>query len=53
MSGHIRGLLALPQGLIEQLGEEKMRQFAGLMHEVAESFRTYQRRSAGKDETGK
>ena len=41
-------LLALPQGLIEQLGEEKMRQFAGLMHEVAEKFPDISEEVAGK-----
>ena len=42
-------LLALPQGLIEQLGEEKMRQLAGLMHEVAEKFPDISEEVAGKE----
>ena len=31
-------LLALPQGLIDRLGAEKMSMFADLMHTVAENF---------------
>ena len=42
-------LLALPQGLIEQLGEEKMRQLAGLMHEVAEKFPDISEEVTGKE----
>lgn len=49
MSGHIRKLLALPQGLIEQLGEEKMRQLGRLMHEVAEKFPDISEEVAGKE----
>ena len=33
-----QGLLALPQGLIDRLGAEKMSMFADLMHTVAENF---------------
>ena len=34
----IRDCSALPQGLIDRLGAEKMSMFADLMHTVAENF---------------
>lgn len=44
-----RKLLALPQGLVDRLGEEKMRRFAAMMQEVARCFEDMTAKSdAGK-----
>ncbi|MDD6661314.1 MAG: MarR family transcriptional regulator [Lachnospiraceae bacterium] len=42
-------LLALPQGLIDRLGAEKMSLFADLMHTVAENFQEMRDQSENED----